>query len=102
MSDYMESPVIIDTKDQLKDVFNKRFTVNSDDYQIGNDVWASGSLFFLGFAGSLHTDGKYHGVYRFRCAQPKDGERDGIVLCQLPGAHGYELKKTKAKKKGKK
>lgn len=101
MNDFIESPVIIESKEQLKHVFGKRFAVNSDSYQIDDHVWAPGSLFFLGFAGAIQGDGKYHGVYRFRHAQPKDSDRDGIAFGKLPGTHGYELKPKPKQKKGK-
>lgn len=100
MNEFIEVPVVV-SKDQLHDIFRQRFTLNSDSYQIANDVWAPGSLLFLGFAGAGQKDGYYHGVYRFRPAQPKDDGRDEIVFGGLPDRHRVELKapKTTPKKK---
>lgn len=90
MNEYIEFPVVVDTKDDLRKISEQRGRINSDSYQLGNDIWAPGSLVFSGFAGARQNDGKYHGAYRFRLSRSCDKECGQVAIDGLPGCRNLK------------
>jgi hypothetical protein len=72
-------------KSNLLEISTLRGRVNRSAVTFADDRYDAEALVFVGFAGTRHDDGLYHGEYRFREATNQDDDAERIDFSKIPG-----------------